>query len=97
MRNEKQNLAFRIFFDNDFIKLSNRVYDNQFKTDWLNQNKISSPRLYTVFRVLNEIYCEYVNNFITVDFFANYHGVNRHKMNLFIKIGRWYNHNQNKI
>lgn len=93
---KEQCLAFKIFFDSDFIKLSVRL-NKDFKSEWVNQNKITSLRLYQVFRVLNEYFTQYVNDFITLDYFASYHGVNVHKMKLFLKIGRFYNHYQTII
>lgn len=43
--------------------------------------------------MLNEIYLDYVNNYLTTDKYAEYQGINKDDLTLLLDMGRQINHN----
>jgi len=82
---------FRIVCNDNFKKLKKHFEKPNDRWDWYNQTLVPSQRKFELQTIAKRVHLDYMNNFISLDAFASYYGVNIHFTHYLIKLGRELN------
>ena len=85
------HVLFRIVCNDNFKKLQKHFEKPNDSWDWYIQTLIPSKRKFQLVTIAKRVHLDWVNNFLTLDRFASYYGVNIHFAHYIIKIGRELN------
>lgn len=82
---------FRIVCNDNFKKLQKYFEKPNDSYDWFNQKLIPSKRKFELVTIAKRVHLDWTNNFLSLERFASYYGVNVHFAYYIIKLGRELN------